>query len=143
MFIPGGVLGVGKSLLQGIGFLLMDRLAQGVVAIAGATVLAVQVIVGFLVVSMGQVYRSRLANLTSTEIPSFTKLVFNHTSGILPIVIGVIIGVASAVLLVFAMREDRNRGYIPILLCLFFAIAIIHTVTVWLGASLPTHPTSG
>ena len=88
----------------------MDRFKKGIVAIAGATVLAVQVIAGFLVASMGQVYRSRLADLSSTEIPLFTKLVFNYTSGILPIVIGVIIGVASAVLLVFAMREDRNRG---------------------------------
>ncbi len=108
-----------------------------ITAVVAASLFAVHVVTGILAISIGEAYRSRCAEMEGVALPTLTKLVFSYTDTILPVVIGGVVGLATAALAGMAMRSDAGSRYGLLLIVVSFGLTLFHAFIVWIGAALP------
>ena len=105
--------------------------------ISAAAASIVHVLVGTTSISIGRFIRDGFADMSAVELPLLSRFVFRYTGTALPIAMGLMLGVATAAVLVLTMRSERGRDYLPILITVSFVTAFMHLVAVGFGAVLP------
>ena len=94
------------------------------------------IISGFSLIAIGRAH-ARMFFETDSELPLISNASIAYTSTFAPILVGLIVGVATLAGLVFVRRSDRFRSLLPFLLTISFIFVILHIMFVAFGAALP------
>lgn len=104
--------------------------------VAVFTASAAHFVSGFTLVGIGRLY-IRVFSESEMELPMISKASAGYTATVVPIMIGVVLGLATLAGLGMVLRSEKTRWLLPFLLTLSFVILILHILFVWIGATLP------
>jgi hypothetical protein len=78
-----------------------------------------------------------MTDMEGIELPALSALVLPYLDSQLPMVVGVILAVISAIALGLANYKETFRSYLPILVALSMVVAMLHIATSWFASVLP------
>ena len=96
----------------------------------------VHLISGPTLINIGRVH-TRLFTEMEMELPLISKASAAYTGTIVPMIVGLILGVATLLGLGFVYRSERIRWLLPVMISISFVVAILHIMFVSFGATLP------
>jgi len=105
-----------------------------VLAIIAASI--VNLVAGVTITNIGRVH-TRLFSEMDMELPLISKTSAAYTATVAPIIVGLILGIATLAGLGFIFRSERLRWMLPFLLSISFIVAILHIMFVSFGVTLP------
>jgi uncharacterized membrane protein len=105
-----------------------------VLAILAASI--VNLVAGVTITNIGRVH-TRLFSEMDMELPLISKASAAYTATVAPIIVGLILGIATLAGLGFIFRSERLRWMLPFLLSISFIVAILHIMFVSFGVTLP------
>lgn len=105
-----------------------------VLAILAAAI--VNLVAGVTLINIGRVH-TRLFSEMDMALPIISRASAAYTATVAPIIVGVILGIATLAGLGLVFRSERLRWLLPFLLSVSFIVAILHIMFVLFGVTLP------
>ena len=96
----------------------------------------VHILSGFVLVYIGRMHAIHFESIDA-ELPLITQVCFSYTLTLFPILMGLLLGLATLLGLGLSLRVEKVRDLLPFLLSISFVVGVLHIVFVLFAVSIP------